>query len=110
MPSPLPPHQLFLGSFVHCASKTRLEYLHGAAVFVDGPSGCIVAIEKACTLDRARREVFARLGWRDDDQNHQVTVLDRTNAAAGKRCFFFPGFIGARGGEGWAGLAGCGTV
>jgi len=75
---------LFLGSFIHSKSLDELEYLHDAAVCVDG-NGVIVAIEKGCDLKKAEETLFPKLGWSAGD----VTVKI---AKPGQ--FFFPGFIG----------------
>lgn len=80
-------NQIFWGSFIHCQSRDELEYLHNIAVFVDGSSGRIAAIEPQCDVQRAKRDVLPRLGWNPFD----VSV---TACRPGQ--FFFPGFIGGQ--------------
>lgn len=81
-----PRNQLFLGTFIHCKDKQHLDHLHNTAVFVDGASGKIVAIEPSCSLAKAEGDLFSKLGW--DRENVAVTET------AKERQFFFPGFIG----------------
>jgi len=83
--SRLPPRkkQVFIGSFIHCLSKSELEYLHDTAVFVD-EKGVILRVEGSCNVEKAR-EVVKELGW-DGEVGFKV---------GGKGQFFFPGFIGA---------------
>lgn len=90
------PNQVFLGAFIHSTSLDQLEYLHDAAVFVDGSTGRIVAVEKECDRRRAVNEVFAKLGWVEAD----TRILDMSASSAGKTRkgskgvkFFFPGFV-----------------
>lgn len=87
-PTPMPtPNQLFLGTFIHPTAPNELTYLHDTAVFVDGATGKIVAIETSS----AREEVLERLGW----SAAQTKVHDTSTGEAipsGKR-FFFPGLI-----------------
>lgn len=92
------PNQLFLGTFVHATSLDQLEYLHDAAVFVEGSTGRIVAVEKECDRARAVNEVFARLGWREAES--QIWDITSSSSAAGRTekggsgvKFFFPGFV-----------------
>lgn len=86
------PNQLFLGSFIHSKSLTELEYMHDAAVFVEGSSGKIVAIQRDCDRTRAEKDIFAKLSW----DAAQVKVVETAAAKhEGNRFhfFFFPGFI-----------------
>jgi len=83
-PAMAAPNKLFLGSFIHSSALDTLEYLHGAAVFVDG-SGKIAAVEPDCDLARAEQELLPKLGW----AREQTTVT-----ACDEGQFFFPGFIG----------------
>lgn len=58
-----PPNQVFIGTFIHSKALDELEYLHNTAVFVEGPTGTIVAVERECDHTRALDETFNRLGW-----------------------------------------------
>ena len=82
--SRLPPRkkQVFIGSFIHCLSKSELEYLHDTAVFVD-EKGVILKVEGSCNLEKAT-EMVKGLGW-DGKVDFKVGE---------KGQFFFPGFIG----------------
>ncbi|KAI1329591.1 guanine deaminase [Xylariaceae sp. FL0255] len=82
--APSSKNQVFFGSFIHCKELGELEYIHNAAVFVDG-SGTIVAIEPNCNQQKAVETVYAKLGWSLDD----VAIT----AARDGRQFYFPGFI-----------------
>lgn len=117
--APPPPNQVFLGTFIHPNSPDELEYLHNAAVFVDGATGRIVAIERdVAVADRTVDQTLARLGWRapdaevlnilpglsrqEDDGSSTSPPPPATTAARttvtvdghgqGVR-FFFPGFV-----------------
>jgi guanine deaminase len=79
---PLRKKQVFIGSFIHCLSRSELEYLHETAVFVD-EKGVIVRVEESCNVERARG-VVKELGW-DGEVGFKV---------GGEGQFFFPGFIG----------------
>lgn len=57
------PNQVFIGTFIHSKALDELEYLHNTAVFVEGPTGTIVAIERECDHTRTLDETFNRLGW-----------------------------------------------
>ena len=78
------PNKLFLGSFIHSSALDALEYLHNAAVCVDG-NGKIVAVERDCDLAKAEQDLLPKLGW----TKQQTTI---TTCKEGQ--FFFPGFIG----------------
>lgn len=87
--SPLPttPKQLFIGTFIHPTAPNELTYLHDTAVFVDGTTGKIVAIEPAT----ARDEVLQRLGWGVEET--EILDIDRGTTTPGGKRFFFPGLI-----------------
>lgn len=95
------PNQLFLGTFIHATSLDELKYLHDAAVFVQGATGRIVAIEKECNRARAVNQVLPMLGWTETDT--EITDITtpsspssgaETSAKPGDGVkFFFPGFI-----------------
>ncbi|KAG5984310.1 hypothetical protein E4U55_005281 [Claviceps digitariae] len=87
-PAKLNPHQkrsqILVGIFVHSQSRAELEYLHNAAVAVDG-QGRICAVVKNRESERvARDEVLGVMGWKVDE----VDVVE-----CGEGQFFFPGFI-----------------
>jgi hypothetical protein len=79
-----PKNQLFLGTFIHSKTREDLEYLHDAAIFVDG-KGTIIAVEKECDLRKAEEEVYPKLSW---------TARTTTVHSCKEGQFFFPGFIG----------------
>lgn len=60
---PPSPNQVFIGTFIHSKALDELEYLHNTAVFVEGSTGTIVAVERECDLTRTLDETFNRLGW-----------------------------------------------
>lgn len=63
-PRPPPtPNQVFIGTFIHSRALDELEYLHNTAVFVEGATGTIVALERECDLTRTLDETLNRLGW-----------------------------------------------
>jgi hypothetical protein len=72
---------LYLGTFVHCVSLKKLDFL--SAVFVD-EHGKIVATNHDKS-EESYQVTFSELGWKEKD----VTIL-RTKGEK----FFFPGFIG----------------
>lgn len=93
-----PPNQLFLGTFVFSKSQDELEFLHNTAVFVEGLTGKIVAVERAVDRTRTVDQLLNRLGW----SIAETKILDMTDnspasteAAAASRGvrFFFPGFV-----------------
>lgn len=75
---------LYLGSFVHCKSLDKLEFLHDSAICVD-EKGVIVAVEQNCDEKIAEENVFPKIGWSN------VWVSKRASQPGQ---FFFPGFIG----------------
>lgn len=81
-----PPNQIFIGTFIHPTSLNELTYLHDTAIFVEGATGKIAAIEPDLTR---KDEVLTSLGW-----DPATTLLTDTTAPSmsGKR-FFFPGLI-----------------
>lgn len=117
-PPPAPPNQLFLGTFIFAKSLDELEYLHSAAVFVEGATGKIVALERDADRTRTVDQTLVRLGWSAAETKiidiateapapqTPPTQGDGANAAAtagagdrkatvgrdGVR-FFFPGFV-----------------
>lgn len=97
-----PPNQVFIGTFIHSRALDELEYLHDTAVFVDGPTGKIVAVERECGHSGRLEETFTKLGWSSAEVKvHDTTTTTTTTAGtAGKAggegkdvSFFFPGFI-----------------
>lgn len=58
-----PPNQVFIGTFIHSKALDELEYSHNTAIFVEGSTGTIVAIERECDKTRTLDETFNRLGW-----------------------------------------------
>ncbi|CAN8103187.1 unnamed protein product [Discula destructiva] len=80
-----PQNKLFLGTFIHATCPNELSYLHQTAVFVEGATGKIAAIES--DLSRTD-EVLVRLGW----SAATTQTVDTTSPGGGKR-FFFPGMI-----------------
>jgi guanine deaminase len=77
-----------LGTFVHCSGRTKLEFIHDAAVAVDA-GGKIAGIEKSSSdgsdVVAARDRLLTTLGWKKEE-------VDVHTAAPGQ--FYFPGFIG----------------
>lgn len=100
-----PPNQVFIGTFIHSKALDELEYLHDTAVFVDGPTGRIVAVEKESGHSGRLDETFTKLGWSPAEVkihgNDTTTTATATTATTGKAggdkgkdvSFFFPGFI-----------------
>ncbi|ROW05691.1 hypothetical protein VMCG_05232 [Cytospora schulzeri] len=78
-----PPHQVFIGTFIHSKALDDLEYLHGTAVFVDGPTGKIVAVEGVDGHSGRLDETFTKLGWNPAEAGDKGKDVN----------FFFPGFI-----------------
>lgn len=88
------PNQVFLGTFIHATSLVQLEYLHNAAVFVQGSTGRIVAIERECDPTRAVNEVLPTLaGWKETKTNMVDATCGSSTPTQGRVKFFFPGFI-----------------
>ncbi|KAG6353974.1 hypothetical protein INS49_004945 [Diaporthe citri] len=112
-----PPNQVFIGTFIHSKALDELEYLHHTAVFVEGSTGTIVAIERECDHTRTLDETFNRLGWsaaeckiydstsptRRSSSNGSSKISSAQNESDGSLPstspppppvrFFFPGFI-----------------
>lgn len=87
---PTTPNQVFIGTFIHPAAPNELSYLHDAAVFVDGPTGKIVAIEPAT----ARQDVLERLGWTAETTHvHDPSSGASSSTKSVGKQFFFPGLI-----------------
>ncbi|KAJ4390801.1 hypothetical protein N0V93_004399 [Gnomoniopsis smithogilvyi] len=84
---PASPKQVYIGTFIHPTAPNELAYLHDTAVFVDGTTGRIVAIEPAT----ARNEVLQRLGWRVEEI--QISDISTGTTEPGGKRFFFPGLI-----------------
>ncbi|KUI54961.1 putative guanine deaminase [Cytospora mali] len=78
-----PPNQVFIGTFVHSKSLDELEYLHNTAVFVDGSTGKIVAVEREGDHSGRLDETFNKLGWSPAEASNKNGDVN----------FFFPGFI-----------------
>ncbi|PNY29864.1 Fuanine deaminase [Tolypocladium capitatum] len=77
-------NQLFLGTFVHSKTREELEFLHDAAVAVDG-RGQIAGIDAASGgVEAAKEKLLRRLGWGEGE-------VDVHACEPGQ--FFFPGFI-----------------
>ncbi|KAI3392637.1 hypothetical protein diail_5425 [Diaporthe ilicicola] len=111
-----PPNSVFIGTFIHSKALDELEYLHNTAVFVEGATGTIAAVERECDLTRTLDETFNRLGWsaaeckiydtasptsssRNTSSSSIVTSQDESGASVSASPppppvrFFFPGFI-----------------
>lgn len=110
-----PPNQVFIGTFIHSKALDELEYLHNTAVFVEGSTGTIVAIERECDHTRTLDETFNRLGWSAAEcKIYDSTSPTRSNSNGSNKIssaqyesdaslstppppppvrFFFPGFI-----------------
>lgn len=86
---PPTPNQLFVGTFIHPTAPNELSYLHDTAVFVDGDTGKIVAIEPAT----AREDTLQRLGWSAAQTQTQDASISTSTATPGGKRFFFPGLI-----------------
>lgn len=107
------PNQVFIGTFIHSKALDELEYLHNTAVFVEGSTGTIVAVERECDHTRTLDETFNRLGWSAAEcKIYDSTSPSRSSSNASNRIasaqsdgappkppppppvrFFFPGFI-----------------
>ncbi|KAK4456908.1 Metallo-dependent hydrolase [Cladorrhinum samala] len=79
--------QIFIGTFIHSSSLTKLEYLHNTAIAVSS-DGIIVAIEPECDASKAKSLLVPKLGW--DSGPVSVEILDISSQNSK---FFFPGFI-----------------
>jgi guanine deaminase len=104
---PPPPNQVFIGTFIHSKALDELEYLHNTAVFVEGATGTIVAIERECDLTRTLDETFNRLDWSaaeckifdtsptSDDGSSAIPTTPSPPPPPPPPAvrFFFPGFI-----------------
>ncbi|KAG8167286.1 hypothetical protein KVR01_002975 [Diaporthe batatas] len=102
---PPPPNQVFIGTFIHSKTLDELEYLHNTAVFVEGGTGTIVAVERGRdNLTRALDETLDRLGWSAAEcRIHDTSPPSPSPASTpgdGSSLptptpvrFFFPGFI-----------------
>ncbi|KAI7782638.1 hypothetical protein LA080_013126 [Diaporthe eres] len=114
-----PANQVFIGTFIHSKALDELEYLHNTAVFVEGSTGTIVAIERESDHTRTLDETFNRLGWSAAEckiydstsptrrsssnsssnkissgaQNESDGSLPSTSPPPPPVRFFFPGFI-----------------
>lgn len=77
-PPPTPPNQLFLGTLIYPKSPDELEYLHDAAVFVEGATGKIVALERDADRTRTVDQTLVRLGW----SAAETKILDISTAAS----------------------------
>ncbi|KAF4125254.1 guanine deaminase [Geosmithia morbida] len=105
-------NKIFLGTFVHSKSRTELEYLHDAAMCVDGSSGTIVHIERDFGSDHSPASIerlVSQLGpsWAssspsesggggggggdDGNSSHHRDGYDVVATEQGQ--FFFPGFV-----------------
>ncbi|KAH7327939.1 hypothetical protein B0I35DRAFT_345347 [Stachybotrys elegans] len=75
---------LLLGTFIHCKSVQELEYIHNAAVAVDG-NGKIVGIERDHQdVEQAKGALLKSLAWSASDVEIHACKPGQ---------FFFPGFI-----------------
>lgn len=77
-PPPAPPNQLFLGTLIFPKSPDELEYLHDAAVFVEGATGKIVALERDADRTRTVDQTLVRLGW----SAAETKILDISTVAS----------------------------
>lgn len=113
---PAAPNQLFLGTLIYPKAPGELDYIHDAAVFVDGSTGKIVALERDADRTRAVDQTLVRLGWsaaetkildistsasRHTSPSHDASAPPSSHpgsrkvsasGADGAR-FFFPGFV-----------------
>ncbi|KAL1882832.1 hypothetical protein Daus18300_000470 [Diaporthe australafricana] len=107
------PNSVFIGTFIHSKALDELEYLHNTAVFVEGATGTIVAVERECDLTRTLDETFNRLGWSaaecriydtasptsssKNTSSSSISIQDESNGGGSPPPppvrFFFPGFI-----------------
>ncbi|KKY38509.1 putative guanine deaminase [Diaporthe ampelina] len=102
-----PPNQVFIGTFIHSKALDELEYLHNTAIFVEGPTGTIVAVERECDKTRRLDETFNRLGWSAAECKIYDTTPPSSSSSSSAQNesdaslstppppvrFFFPGFI-----------------
>lgn len=112
LPPAAPPNQLFLGTFIYPKAPNELEYLHNAAVFVEGATGRIVALERDVNRTRTVDETLVRLGWNAAEtkildassSSSHSTSPNHDTAAGGQHAtagvgrgggvkFFFPGLV-----------------
>lgn len=104
------PNSVFIGTFIHSRALDELEYLHNTAVFVEGATGTIVAVERECDLTRTLDETFNSLGWSAAESKIYDTASPTSsskNTSSSSSSiqdekggsppppvrFFFPGFI-----------------
>lgn len=78
-------NQLFLGTFVHCQDRQHLEYLHNAAVCVDGDGKIKLVVKGKDDVAGAKKEALREIGWKEEDITVQTCKPGQ---------FFFPGFVG----------------
>ncbi|KAG6116102.1 hypothetical protein E4U13_002132, partial [Claviceps humidiphila] len=76
--------QILLGTFIHSKSRRQLEYLHHAAVAVDGQGMICAVVQSREGVEDPREEVLKVMGWTDKE-------ADVVQCREGE--FFFPGFI-----------------
>lgn len=80
--------QILLGTFIHSKSRRQLEYLHHAAVAVDGQGMICAVVQSREGVEDPREEVLKVMGWTDKEEEEVDVVQCREGE------FFFPGFIG----------------
>lgn len=76
--------QVIFGTFIHSKTRQELEYLHDAAIFVDGDGKIAKIAENSGNWESALQHL-EELGWDKGD----VAV-----AGCQEGQFFFPGFLG----------------
>ncbi|KAG6191039.1 hypothetical protein E4U27_005033 [Claviceps purpurea] len=79
--------QILLGTFIHSKSRRQLEYLHHAAVAVDGQGMICAVVQSREGVEDPREEVLKVMGWTDKEEEEVDVVQCREGE------FFFPGFI-----------------
>ncbi|KAG6016758.1 hypothetical protein E4U43_003159 [Claviceps pusilla] len=84
MPISHPKRLILLGTFIHCKSRSELEYLHHTAAAINEQGRICALVKDRQSVGVARDEILGHLGWRVDE----VDVVE-----CGEGEFFFPGFI-----------------
>ena len=77
--------QVFVGTVIHCKSRTELEFMHDTAVAVDAKGKIVAVVTGDGDVSTAKEKLLGQLGWREAE-------VDLHTAKPGQ--FFFPGFIG----------------
>ena len=77
--------QVFVGTLVHCKSRTELELMHDTAVAVDAKGKIVAVVTGNGDAAMAKEKLLGQLGWREAE-------VDIHTSKPGQ--FYFPGFIG----------------